>query len=324
MGYLDFFKKRKNIIPILEQYVDDVKNRRILSLKNTPYKKNSYMASESALVNFKRYLNGKPFYIESFTEELLKDFVKYLTDEGKAMNTIYNYTKDLTTMVRRLVEEKKIVASKKYEVPDIHLLKEVSTAIFTNEKELQKLLALDLSLTPKMELVRDMYVIQCYTGLRFSDLIRVVRQPKAYYREDKGEGCLIIKTEKTGQDLVIPLKKEVVKIFHRRNFKFEKALALHAYNRRLKDLGEFMEFDEEIVKNITKGGEKKELYFKKWEMLSSHTARRSFATNAYLNGVPTSLIRKMTGHTTEESLLRYIRASNHEIALKSKEYDFFK
>jgi integrase len=51
-----------------------------------------------------------------------------------------------------------------------------------------------------------------------------------------------------------------------------------------------------------------------YECISSHTARRSFATNLYLDGYPTIEIQKITGHKTETSFMKYIRVTKLDAA----------
>jgi integrase len=62
---------------------------------------------------------------------------------------------------------------------------------------------------------------------------------------------------------------------------------------------------------------------KKWLVIRTHTARRSFATNAYLSGIPMRDIMQITGHHTTESFLRYIRVTKLETAQKLKDHPFF-
>lgn len=61
----------------------------------------------------------------------------------------------------------------------------------------------------------------------------------------------------------------------------------------------------------------------KWQVISSHTARRSFATNAYLAGIPVFRIMLITGHKTEESFFRYIRIGKAENARELAQHPFF-
>ena len=69
---------------------------------------------------------------------------------------------------------------------------------------------------------------------------------------------------------------------------------------------------------ITKGGIKRSTIYKKYDLVRSHTGRRSFATNNYLMGVPTLDIMAITGHKTEAAFLKYIKVTPKEHAEKIK------
>ena len=72
-------------------------------------------------------------------------------------------------------------------------------------------------------------------------------------------------------------------------------------------------------KTITKGSVKVTTNLPKWQYLSTHTARRSFATNLFKQGVPSLTIMEITGHKTERSFLKYLRVSSNEHAVKLKD-----
>jgi integrase len=74
------------------------------------------------------------------------------------------------------------------------------------------------------------------------------------------------------------------------------------------------ELQTEIEVKTTKGGQVKKETFKKYELISTHTARRSFATNEYLNETSIIAIMSITGHKTEKSFLKYIKLSNRDHA----------
>ena len=73
---------------------------------------------------------------------------------------------------------------------------------------------------------------------------------------------------------------------------------------------QFLEFKKIVGKSITKGGTRIELSKEKWELVSTHAARRSFATNLYHGGFPTLSIMKLTGHRTESSFMAYIKITD--------------
>jgi hypothetical protein len=88
-------------------------------------------------------------------------------------------------------------------------------------------------------------------------------------------------------------------------------------------LGQKAELKDDVVIASTKGGKRHTENFKKHELITTHTARRSFATNAYLQNVPTISIMKITGHRTEKSFLKYIKISQEDNANKLINHPFF-
>ena len=99
-----------------------------------------------------------------------------------------------------------------------------------------------------------------------------------------------------------------------------KPLTNQKTNHYLKEVGkEIQGLNKTVIKNITKEGKNNQTRFAKWEMLTTHTARRSFATNEFLAGTPTLTIMAITGHKTEKAFLRYIKlnSSDHARLLKA-------
>jgi hypothetical protein len=94
-------------------------------------------------------------------------------------------------------------------------------------------------------------------------------------------------------------------------------------NDYLKEIGEKAKFNSSVEIISTKGGVRNREVFKKYELITVHTARRSFATNAYLHDVPAISIMKITGHRTEKSFLKYIKISQEDNANKLINHPFF-
>ena len=95
-------------------------------------------------------------------------------------------------------------------------------------------------------------------------------------------------------------------------------------NLNLKHIGRLAKIKENVESSITKGGKLVKNTDFKYNLITTHTARRSFATNAYLADIPAIAIMKITGHQTEKSFLRYIRISQEENANKLLNHEFFK
>ncbi len=185
--------------------------------------------------------------------------------------------------------------------------------IYLNEAELNKIAKLDLTNSFKLDRVRDLFLIGCYTGLRFSDFVKI---PASCI--DIENRLIRITTHKTAKPVVIPIHKTVLGILAKYNDKTENslppALSNAKMNEYLKEVAEMAELNDIISKTETKGGLTVHKQYKQHELVCTHTARRSFATNTYKMGVPIYDIMAITGHTREQTFKNYIKITASESA----------
>lgn len=132
-----------------------------------------------------------------------------------------------------------------------------------------------------------------------------------------------IQTTKTGTKVVIPIHWVVQEILDR-GFDFETKMYDQKINAYIKEVGKAAGICDSVMINRNIGGHPVQEVHPKYELITTHTARRSFATNAYKAGIPTIAIMKITGHTRETTFLRYIKVSEDENAEMLKNHDFFK
>jgi integrase len=175
-----------------------------------------------------------------------------------------------------------------------------------------------LGLTKKQEKIRDLFVVGCLTALRYSDYSTLTKQN---FNND-----FIIKiTKKTNKKVIIPIHDYVREIYKKYNGEITLELSLQHFNRYIKMITKRIGLNDQITFSYTKGGEIKTETKEKWELISSHTARRSAATNMYLTGrFKTFEIMKITGHTTEKSFFRYIKITEEDISNHLSTDYFFK
>ena len=200
----------------------------------------------------------------------------------------------------------------KYQSTRFIAVTEESDNIYLTVEEIEKIYSLDLSDKPKLEKVRDLFVIGCWTGLRYSDWNKV--RP-----ENIQEGFVSLKQQKTGQPVVIPLHPTVQAILDKYDGDLPRPITNQKFNEYLKLVAKLADFKEAITKQITRGGKTETIIRHKWEMVTTHTARRSFATNMYKMGVPSITIMAITGHRTETAFLKYIKVTPQEQAKLMRE-----
>jgi hypothetical protein len=96
-------------------------------------------------------------------------------------------------------------------------------------------------------------------------------------------------------------------------------ISLQCFNRIIKEIGAKAEINDSVVLVKKQGTKKKESIVEKHKLISSHTCRRSFCTNQFYKGTSTLLIRKISGHRTETSFLKYIKVNEEDAAQKMLE-----
>ena len=245
-------------------------------------------------------------------------FVSYLREKGYAENTIGAFIKDIKVFMNEAFE-RNLTSNVEYKSNRFKKPQEITDKIYLNLDEVQKMYDLDLSKNKRLEKVRDLFVIGCYTGLRFSDLSQITS------KDIINNGTQFkVKTEKTGELVVIPLHKTIKEIIQKYDNEIPPALSNQKMNDYIKEVAELAGIKDTVSLSITKGGEKQTTTCEKWEQVTVHTARRSFATNMYLLDIPTISIMKITGHRTEKAFLLYIKISQEENANKLLNHPFFK
>lgn len=163
--------------------------------------------------------------------------------------------------------------------------------------------------------LRDVFVLGCSLGMRFSDLSRLTPKHRS--------GNLVnINTRKTGAPVWVPLSTPARAIWDAYNG-LPTLPARDGFTKFIKRLGRDAKLDKPVLFSRTENGERVERWVPKWELLGTHTMRRSFSTNAFKAGVAIPSIMKITGHKATASFLKYIRISDEEHAELVSSHPFF-
>jgi len=308
-------KEKVTFIGFVDSYIEQVNDERkpatITTYKTTLKHISEYSESRRAKLTF-----------DSINEDFYYDFKSYLVKEKKfANNTVGKQIKTIKAFMS-VAYDRKLTTNLDYKSRFFKAEREDTFQIYLTKQEIESIYKFNLN-TPQhkhLEKVRDLFVIACNTGFRFSDYnIR----PENFFERD-GRKMIRIKTIKTGEEVIIPINQMVASICEKYNWVLPKPLSNQKTNEYLKDIGELAEIDEPLSITTNKGVERTDQVVLKYQMITTHTARRSFATNAYLEGVQTISIMRMTGHRTEKSFLQYIRIGQEENAMKVANHSFFK
>jgi integrase len=184
---------------------------------------------------------------------------------------------------------------------------EPTEEIYLTEHELNKLYRFDLSSNKRLEQVRDLFIFGAWVGLRISDYSNI--KPDNIKQVD-GEYFIDITTQKTKDRVIIPCNPIVLEIFNKYEHKANKlpdTISDQRFNLYIKEACQLAGLDE-------KGRIPSSPDLMLWQEVSSHSARRSFCTNYYLQGFPVIDLMRISTHKTERSFLKYIRLSPQDVA----------
>jgi len=289
----------------------------------SPHTLQNYTATKGHLKKF----DEKTRYGVNFDNINLDFFYKYIDFLKKNLklsaNTIAKDINVLKTVLRRAIKLK-YTTNIAWQDDEFVYAGEDTDAVYLTEKEIIALYRYDFSDDKRLEQVRDLFVFGCFVGLRFSDYSNI--RPENIV-EIEGELFIKLSTQKTKELVIIPCNPIVLEIFEK----------YKDNPNRLPRTISNQKFNEYLKGNPNKGGkgrvgvcqlagltEKGRLStdpsLELWQCISSHTARRSFATNYYLSGFPTIDLMKITGHKTEKAFLRYIRVTKLDTARRLGEH----
>lgn len=293
-------------------FIDNFINERAASPKIKHGSIQIYRTLYGKLQDYARTRNKRRLDFADITPEFWERFRDYLYSLQLAENTVHKNLRTLKTILNDATEKEATGGVDVYiNTKRLGVSAEKVQKIYLSMDELQNLFHLDLSGKPRLAKVRDLFIIGAFTGLRFSDFTQI--RPE-HLRKIDGEEFLEIDTQKTGERVIIPVHPYVRATLSRNGGAPPRAISNQKMNDFLKELGELAGFSEpvSIAKKI--GGAVDTRVFNKYELLCTHTARRSFATNAYKEGIPPLSIMKITGHRTEAAFMRYIQITKEENA----------
>ena len=267
----------------------------------------NYHAVTKHLKEYQIYSKSKVDF-DTIDLDFFYSYVSFLKDKRKlAVNTI---AKDISIIKVFMGEavDLEYTDNMKFKHKKFSFVEEETEHVYLTEVELTKLFKLKIS-NKKLDEVRDLFLFGAWVGLRFSDFSNVKFENIVQIEGD----CFIkMVTQKTKELVIIPCNNVVLEIFEKykdRTNLLPKTISNQKFNEYIKEVCKLAAFDE---KGRLASNPKEELY----SLISSHTARRSFATNYYLQGFPTLDLMKITGHKTEKSFLKYIRVSKLDTAMR--------
>lgn len=268
-----------------------------------------YASTVNAILNF---LYSQPDACRSAykaNRRFYNSFVSWLNSRGTAVNTIGKHIKNLKAILRTELPPRDAQLCEFLQRGICPRPEEQIDNVYLTEEEIMRINRLGLSGT--MANVRDTFVLLCYTGCRYSDLANITAANIISLSNGR---ALVFNQKKTGGEVVIPILPEAEAILRRNNGRIPRQVSIQTFNRLIKDVCRRAGITEKTVVRRTQGGEQTSRRLDKCELVSAHTARRSFATNLYKRGLPTTMIMSVTGHETEKAFRTYIKITRYENA----------
>ncbi|AKD53786.1 site-specific integrase [Spirosoma radiotolerans] len=308
-----FPKEKNESISLLRFFDKHIETNRSIQKLNT------LKVKQTTLNHLSNYAKARKKRVDFDTIDLdfYHDFTSYLsTDCGLFNNSVGKYIKTLKSVMNDAAE-KDLHQNFAFKKKSFRTLADDTDSIYLTEEEINRLYELDLTKNPRLERVRDMFVIGCWVGLRYSDLAELRSE---HFIKEEENNYIKIRTQKVYDDVYIPLHPVVESIIEKYRGQLPRVLSNQKANEYLKEIAKVAELNSPVVINRKRGNERISEVSEKWELVSTHTQRRSFATNLYLQGVPTITIRAITGHKTEKAFLSYIKVDSKQHAKLLKKH----
>ena len=260
-----------------------------------------FAAVKNHLTNFREGLT-----FEFFDERGLNDYISYLRDVKEMRNTTIGKQLSFLKWFLRWAFKKGVHQNNAYDSYKPKLKSTQKKIIFLTWDELNRLREFKIPFNKlALERVRDVFLFQCFTGLRYSDVFNLRRS------DIKGDH-IEVTTVKTSDSLIIELNnhsKAILDKYKDVAFEDDKVLPVitnQKMNDYLKELAELAGIDEPIRQTYYKGNERIDEVTPKYALLGTHAGRRTFICNALALGIPPQVVMKWTGHSDYKAMKPYI------------------
>ena len=310
--------KRVTLNKFIEQFIAQISSGARQTDQGKNYSKSTITAIKQAMTQFKLFQQEthRKLDFKDINMPFYYDYTAYLKKKKYSINSVGKCIRQLKAIMNaaeveglhnNIAWKDKRFKGARVEVDNIYLTQE----------DIAKLMSVDMSkLSPGHEQARDIFMVGVWTAQRISDYNNIQKEDFSTitkkvikeapdpenpwvmkdYIETEEVTYLNIRQQKTGAKVAIPCKSELKAILEKYDYQMPH-LEDQVINRYIKDVAKEAGINDIIEIETTKGGTPKKEKFEKWQLVHSHTARRTGATLMYLAGVDIYDIMKVTGHT---------------------------
>lgn len=297
-----------------------------------------YTSTINKLTKYQQH-TGKILYFEDINHKFYNDLNAWFysqTDEKReglpySLNYYGSIIKNIKSAMNQ-ARENKLTQADGHKHSHFITQQETSETIYLSMEELGRIHQLELTpeaLAPHFpkirkqnlnnkirsyEIVRARFLIGAFTALRISDFRKL--DATAFSRDR-----IRLKTGKTGATVIIPIHPILAQVLQ--NFDLNKTVSEQHINRHIKIICKIAGITEPVTITRTHGNLTRSFTTPKYKLVTTHTARRSAATNMYKAGIPSISIMMITGHKKESTFLKYIKVTQEENADLIAKHQFF-
>ena len=325
-------RRRKDVKRFIKEYVDGIIKGEILNTKGRKYSKNSINSWKQFRRIFFECFKNQSFTWDELSQPIIHKFLNYMDKLGYMGETKNRHIGVFSTFIT-IAEKQKLHTNgiaRKWLCSSTVNDEEKRALIYLTKDELSSLHNMPLS--GLKEQVRDLFLIACYTALRYSDFSKIKKGCIGY--TSSKTHVIRLSQQKTQKPVVIPiLNEELVALLEKYDYNAPDVCE-QIINRYIKEICQ--ELSETVpslgvkvrtllTKTEREGMEKGRLTFEfdeegypvkpRYELVACHTARRTAITNMYLSQkFTTQQMMSVSGHKKEDTFKKYVRLSNDEKA----------
>ena len=339
-------KPRMTLKEWIAEFIRQYENGERLKRRSTkPISANTVKSYKGTLSQLEAYEkeSHKVIDFDDVTMDFYDDWKAFFIKKMYSPNTIGKHVKNLKTFLFA-AEDMKLTTKTDFKSSRFVVDREDVDNVYLTEERIQELydfnpmdtgqLAACIEKLPKkdrqrmkelteressrkaFDVCKDVFVVGCLTGQRVSDYKRVNDDMIVKLRD--GREYISLRQEKTGKDIYIPLDPRVTVLLNKYGGALPKVYD-QKINKRIKIVGHLLGWTEDAEVSEHHGNMTVDNGKKFYECIKTHTARRTFATNAYKNGISLSSIMAVTGHSSEAMLRKYLKLDNEERAILAAE-----
>ena len=308
-------EKPLTLMDIVSTFVEDAEQGKVLNdgerLKTGTVK--TYRQVYNYLVKFATSEKRKDYETDELTAIWYDRFVSFLYSQGMNKNSVGKEIKCLKTILNKRIPHTQRAACELVERGKCKVLKEDVNNVFLDEDQL-KVRAVH-PFTGGLEKVRDLFLVLAWTGQRYSDLEQLTAK-NIHTTEDGKHRYFKVRQTKTDAVVLVPIVPELEAVLTKYNDCPPKPISNQKFNDTIKEVckaianteaGKAAGFADNVELERTLNAEKQITVKPFYECVTSHTGRRSYATNGYRRDVPLPLLMSVTGHTSESMFFKYIK-----------------